>query len=164
MNKIKLSDRYGNYTGTTLVSPQDYTHLSKFHWNINNKGYVNSYIKGKTWLLHRYICEVRKKCDIKGKIIDHINNNPLDNTRKNLRCTSHYGNNINRTKNDNKTSKYLGVHFNQEKQKWKSEISIKGKKIFVGYFKTEKDAAKARDAIASNGFGVYGKLNFNKKK
>jgi hypothetical protein len=160
MNKIKLHDRYNNYTGSTKVSATDYSHLKQFNWNINTKGYVNAHINGKTWLLHRYICEKLKKCNITGKIVDHINNNPLDNTRKNLRCTNVYGNNINRTKNQNKTSKYLGVHFNVEKQKWKSEIAIKGKKIFVGYFSTEKDAAKARDVIAKKGFGVYGKLNF----
>jgi hypothetical protein len=164
MSKIKLYNRKGEYTGTTLVSAQDYSHLSQFNWNINNKGYANAHIDGKTWLLHRYICEKRKRCDIKGKIIDHINNKPLDNTRSNLRCTTTYGNNINRSKNDNKTSKYVGVHFNQEKQKWKSEIAIKGVKSFVGYFKTQKEAAIARDIIASRGFGVYGKLNFPKKK
>jgi hypothetical protein len=161
MEKLFLYDRYNNYTGTTFVSPIDYKHLSQFNWNKNNKGYVNAYINGKTWLLHRYICEIRKKCDITGKIVDHINNNPLDNTRRNLRCTNFYGNNINRTKNDNKTSKYVGVYWNIEKQKWKAAITVNGEKIFIGYYSDQKSAALARDKVAKKSFGKYGMLNFN---
>ena len=163
MNKIKLYDRYNNYTGSTLVSPSDYKHLSQFNWNINTRGYANAYIDGRTWLIHRYICQVRKKCNIEDKIIDHINNNPLDNTRGNLRCTNFYGNNINRSKAKDMTSKYIGVYYNKEKQKWKSAITVNGVKIFIGYYDKEIDAAKARDKVAAKSFGNKGKLNFKKK-
>jgi len=163
MNKIKLYDRYNNYKGSTLVSPSDYTHLNQFNWNINTRGYINGHINGKTVLMHRYICQVRKKCDIEGKIIDHINNNPLDNTRGNLRCTNHYGNNINRSKAKNMTSKFIGVYYNKEKQKWKSAITVNGEKIFIGYYDKEIDAAKARDKVAAKSFKNKGQMNFKKK-
>ena len=38
-------------------------------------------------------------------------------------------------------SKYAGVYFDKVRNKWKSEISIDGKKYYVGYYKNEEDAA-----------------------
>lgn len=43
------------------------------------------------------------------------------------------------------TSKYTGVGWNRENQKWKSSVSEKNIKYDCGYYDNERDAAKARD-------------------
>ena len=45
-----------------------------------------------------------------------------------------------------KYTKYPGVSFREDRQKWRVQFSYKGKKIYVGYYFTEIAAAKAHDA------------------
>ncbi len=42
-----------------------------------------------------------------------------------------------------KSSKFVGVNLYKGTEKWRSQISVDRKKIHLGYFKNEKDAAKA---------------------
>lgn len=44
-----------------------------------------------------------------------------------------------------RVSKYIGVGWNREQQKWRSSVSEKGVKYDCGYFDSEREAAKARD-------------------
>jgi hypothetical protein len=159
---IKLYDRYDNYKGSTIVSLVDYPKLSKYRWNMNDRFYAYSYIDGKTWSMHRYICKYILKQEIEGRVIDHINNNVKDNRRDNLRCTSQHKNIMNRSKTKSDvSSKYIGTSWNIEKQKWKAYLTYKSKNIFIGYYDNEKNAAKARDIEAKEYFGKYAQLNFN---
>lgn len=49
------------------------------------------------------------------------------------------------------TSGYRGVHFDKSRNKWKSEIGVNGKAIYIGRYNTKDDAAKAyNDYIISN--------------
>lgn len=42
----------------------------------------------------------------------------------------------------NKSSKYLGVSYNKERDTWRADIRIKGEQINLGFYKTESEAAK----------------------
>jgi hypothetical protein len=71
-------------------------------------------------------------------VVDHIDNNPLNNNVENLQLVS---NRENSSKNRiGGTSKYIGVCWNIQKQKWNSEITINNKKVLLGQFKNELDA------------------------
>ena len=48
-------------------------------------------------------------------------------------------------KNKKITSKHIGVHFDKRKDKWMSNIQINGKRKHIGGFKSEDEAAIARD-------------------
>ena len=74
-------------------------------------------------------------------VVDHINDNKLDNRVENLQI-------ITQRKNAYKTqgkysSKYKGVHWCNRKYKWVSKIWINGKRKFLGYFVNEQEAAAA---------------------
>lgn len=73
--------------------------------------------------------------------VDHINEIKTDNRLVNLQAISIYENNL-KSKRHNKTSKYPGVS-KYINGKWKAQISIKGKKISLGYFTNEEDAHAA---------------------
>lgn len=48
-------------------------------------------------------------------------------------------------KQNSRVSKYIGVGWNRELQKWRSSVSGKGVKYDCGYHESEREAAKARD-------------------
>lgn len=51
----------------------------------------------------------------------------------------------NKSKRNGTSSKFIGVYFSKQAQKWLAEIMVNKKKIHIGTFKTEDDAGKARD-------------------
>ena len=74
-------------------------------------------------------------------IVDHINNNKLDNRLENLQIISHRKN-LSKDKK-NKTSKYTGVSWNNQKNKWVSQIRINGIVNYLGQFNNELEASNA---------------------
>lgn len=68
---------------------------------------------------------------------------------------------MNKSSSSSSTSKYIGVNWNKNSNKWASIIRVDGKNINLGYFKDELDAAKSRDIATKKYYGEYGNLNFN---
>ena len=77
----------------------------------------------------------------KGLIVDHIDNNRLNNKLENLQLTTARHNCSKDRKN--KYSKYTGVTFDKRRNKWVSRIRKNNKQIHLGSFKTELEASKA---------------------
>jgi len=74
-------------------------------------------------------------------IVDHINNNRLDNRLCNLQVITHREN---LTKDRlGRSSKYAGVSWNNSLKKWKAVISINNKSKYLGVFTSEKKAGEA---------------------
>ena len=77
--------------------------------------------------------------------IDHIDNNPLNNSLSNLRWATSSENNKNRGKKASCSSKYIGVSYHKKTDKWRSRIILIRKETYIGLFATELEAANARD-------------------
>ena len=74
-------------------------------------------------------------------VVDHINDNPLDNRVDNLHI-------ITQRENCKKTqgkysSKYKGVSWFKQINKWRADIFINGKNNYLGRFDTEEEASQA---------------------
>lgn len=91
--------------------------------------------------------------------IDHIDRNKKNNDLSNLRWCSKSENAMNQSHQLNTTSRYRGVHFDTINNKWQAQIRHNYKKIYLGRFKTEKDAALAYNQKALELFGEYANLN-----
>ncbi len=74
-------------------------------------------------------------------VVDHIDNNPLNNNVSNLQIISHRENVVKGTKRG--LSNYVGVRLHKASGKWASEIMLNGKAKYIGLFLTEKEAAQA---------------------
>ena len=74
-----------------------------------------------------------------GLIVDHKDNNPLNNRLENLQLISHREN----LSKDRKgcSSKYIGVCWSKKDNKWVSSISINGERKHLGLFKCELEAS-----------------------
>jgi hypothetical protein len=44
-----------------------------------------------------------------------------------------------------RVSKYIGVTWNREAQKWVAQITVKGTRYQCGYYDDDREAAKGRD-------------------
>ncbi|MBY9077165.1 HNH endonuclease [Paenibacillus sp. HN-1] len=76
--------------------------------------------------------------------IDHFDNNPLNNRRKNLRILNNSENQQNlRGARRNSKSGVLGVSWSRSDNKWMARIEVNGKKYFCGLFADISDASKA---------------------
>ena len=61
-------------------------------------------------------------------------------------------------------SKYIGVHRESPTHRWRASISVNGKRMSLGRFDTEEEAAKAYDEVAFRHRGHKAKLNFQYEK
>ena len=76
-------------------------------------------------------------------IIDHINRNRTDNQITNLRWASYEQNSWNVGNRTHARSNYKGVSFHNTNKSWVARISANTHQLHIGYFRTEKEAAKA---------------------
>lgn len=154
MKKIKLTCGF-----STIVDDEDFEELSKHKWQYNSIGYAVRTValddKTRT-SLYMHVAIMGK---IDGLEIDHINGNKLYNRRENLRHVTREQNNQNRKPNKNASSKYKGVCWHKNNQKWGSQIKINGKCIYLGSYKSEEDAALAYNEAAIRLQGQYARLN-----
>ena len=132
MNQIPLRNNKGEVIDYTIVSSEHYEHLNQFKWNKTKDGYVQGTVYKNPWRLHRYIkLEILKKTIPKGYVVDHIDNNPLNNHYKNLRIITLSENARNKKKKDNCSSIYNGV--SKQGNIFFVSISIKNKQLNARY-------------------------------
>lgn len=142
-----------------LVSDRDLKTLSRYSWHTNG-GYARAYKDGKSIKMHRIIMSPPATLEV-----DHINGNPLDNRRENLRIVTHAQNQANRTINSNNSSGYKGVSFDStmsRKKRWQARIHHQGKSIRIGRYLSAKEAADAYDKTAIRLKGQFARLNFGR--
>lgn len=146
---IPLGD--GHYA---LVDAADYEWLSRYNWRMQN-GYAARRDKTRTTYMHREIMRPPQ-----GMMVDHINHHKGDNRRANLRICTRQQNTQNNGKHVNSSSQFKGVGYSRDKCKWFAKIWFEGRRIWLGYFLDEADAAHAYDAKAVELFGEFAHLNF----
>jgi hypothetical protein len=148
----------------TILDAEDYYRFSDFKWGIfadKGKCYVVCNIKlrpGPTSRarLHRELMNAPA-----GLHVDHRNSDGLDNRRANLRIATHAQNVQNRRKTKSKTSfRFIGVCFDRHRQEWTVHIGHNGRKLWLGRFNNEEDAAKAYDNAAVKYHKEFAHLNF----
>jgi len=110
--------------------------------------------KHKTVYLHLEILGEKSKA-----YGDHIDGDPLNNRRSNLRESFLSENLWNRGKSKNNTSGYKGVSFFKSAGKFKARISRNGRRYFLGHFDNAVDAARAYDRAAVRMHGEFARLN-----
>jgi hypothetical protein len=92
--------------------------------------------------LHREILERVLGRELKtGEFVDHIDSNPLNNVRSNLRLASGAENAKNRKLNASSTSGFKGV--TKKGDKWRAQIQSDKRKMDLGSYSTPEEAHRA---------------------
>lgn len=150
-----------------IFDDDDYKLVMQFKWSLSRKGYAQAAVPAK--IAKQYPVKGIQMQRLllwdkirKGLIVDHINGNKLDNRKKNLRIVTMSQSNMNRglihfERRQNVFSQYKGVWW--DRSKWRCAITVQGKKIYLGRFSNEIDAALAYNNAAIMYHGEFAKLN-----
>ena len=161
-NKYIINDNYvemiieSKVYGIIIVKidKNDLEKCSKLTWHYaKNKDskYIQTRIKGKMIKLHRYIMNINNS----NLVVDHINRNPLDNRKSNLRICSYKENSFNKSIREDNTSGIAGVSFHKINKKWKAKIKYNNLTIHLGYFEDINEALINRRVAEEILFGEY---------
>lgn len=107
-------------------------------------------------LLHRLVATHFIPNPDKKPEVDHIDGNPLNCHKDNLRWATRSENCRNCSMKSTNTSGYKGVSWSKWNQKWTATMMYDGKKCHIGYFTTKEDA---RDAYRCYAEILYGDFN-----
>lgn len=144
------------------VDDDDFEFLDQWKWSAD-KSYNTWYARRTEHLgncklvrirMHRLIMQITDR----KVFIDHKDGNGLNNQKDNLRICSCSNNGANRRVKAG-TSKYLGVNWDKQNNRWKAQIHKNGLNYYLGNFKNETDAAIAYNNAATIHHGEFANLN-----
>ncbi len=137
-----------------LIDDEDYSIISQYNWYLSSKRYLVTRSNKKEIRLHRFLMNCPPT-----KIVDHINGDTLDNRKSNLRiCTQQENTRNNNKLRKDKTSKYKGVSLCTYGT-WVAQIQVNKKKISLGYYTSQEDAARAYNKAAVEYHGEFAAIN-----
>lgn len=139
MKEIKLTQGK-----VALVDDEDYEWLKLRKWCAYKSRNI-FYASSNNVSMHSLLIDCPK-----GKHIDHVDHDGLNNQRNNLRIVTHRQNQQNQ--NTKKSSQYPGVYWSNKMSRWAAQIKINKKQIALGTYHNEIDAFRAYyDAVLSIG-------------
>lgn len=146
--RVPLKIKHLGKTYFAWVDEEDYTKIYRYGWCIGSRHGkvldVHAKMNNKTVKLHRHLMGCKSGDE---KIVDHIDRDPLNNCKTNLRVATYSINNRSVTKKANTSSQFPGVCWNKRSRKWRANIKINRRNKFLGNFVIEEMAAKVyRDA------------------
>jgi hypothetical protein len=140
-----------------LVDAEDFDRIMKHKWTAYytcGKWYAGRNDHGKCILMHREITKAPK-----GKVVDHIDGNGLNNCQSNLRVCTYSQNNVHRRPHG-ESSRFKCVYRDKRRNLWKSTPVYQRRSIYNGRYESEIDAARASDYMNVQLHGEYAYLNF----
>ena len=145
-----------NHWDKAIIDEDDYERASRYNWRYEwSTGYISGRINNRYVLLHRFILNLTDP-----KIYtDHINRNKLDNRKCNLRKCTPAENSRNRKPTAGHI--YKGVKVSKKTGTITAGIVYERKYIYLGRFKTLKEAALAYDLAAIKYHKEFARLNFS---
>lgn len=142
-----------------LVDAADYDFLMQWSWcaDFNKKFKLwravrGVRINGKSRKIYMHVALLNPP---KGFEPDHIDCDGLNNRRSNLRLATHQQNLCNKGRQANNTSGHKGVSWHKLAQKWRAEIAVHGRHIYLGLFSDKESAAKAYADAATKHHGEF---------
>lgn len=152
-----------------IIDDEDFDLVSKYKWYLHKHGHCEGYkvrsksnskigASGRT-KMHRLVMGFPAK-----KMVDHKDHKKLNNQKYNLRKSTNTQNQRNRLKQKfygkrPVSSKFKGVSWCPDRGLWQVGIGVKNKRISLGRFDDEIEAALAYNAAAIKLFGEFAYLN-----
>ena len=153
----EVKDNYATLTFsrsgiTFILDADDFDTYKDSKTHINRYSNGDKYLKikhdGKWEAFHRVIMSAQS-----GQIVDHVNNDTMDNRKSNLRFATKQQNAFNHKVFVNNTSGISGV--NKRNNKWNAEIMHSYRHYSLGCFDTKDEAITARKQAEAKYFGEF---------
>lgn len=163
VQELELRRRNGEVV-RARISDEDVEWVCAYRWSVGTRNYIIRKERRadkknqSTVLLHRAILE-HMGVDLTGKNVDHIDRDPTNNTRENLRAGTQSQNCANQGKSVGKSSRYKGVSWDKTYQRWSSQIRLDGKLAQLGRFDSEHEAALVYNVAALKQWGEFALVN-----
>ena len=137
--KIFLYNRKSEKISEAIIDLEDLDRMIVFKWRYwRGRIYTGN---TKPISLQHKVLNMEWGSDV---VIDHINSNPLDNRKSNLRVISQRNNLLNHTKSTRNTTGFTGLWYDDKRDKWCAEIKKDGLKCYLGRHDKKSDAIYAR--------------------
>jgi len=150
-----------------LVDSEDLEELTRYHWfTVGTAPYLRAArsitvvpYRKQFFYMHREILGLPPG---REPVVDHINGNPLDNRRQNLRLCSAGENSWNRRRRATifGLSPFIGVIWRSHARAFQAHARRDGRFVHLGWFKDPVAPAQARDAGVLGFRGAFAVLNF----
>ncbi len=132
-----------------LLDDEDYDWARSYKWHFIND-HPATKIGGKYMGIHRLLMNVKTGEDV---IVDHIDGNPLNNQKSNLRICDRFQNQQNRKTNKNNTLP-KGIRL-LPSGKYNVRVQTYNKRVVVGTFDTLEKAVEERNRVAKQLHGEF---------
>lgn len=150
----------------TLIDKDVYEKLKRenqLKWcaqKVGSRFYVSKNIgrHGKIYL-HRLIMSAPQ-----GMVVDHIDGNPLNNVKSNLRVCYARDNARNQVLRQTRLLNdfpFKGIVMARHARTWAAQIQFGGQHVRLGSYETAADAAKVYDIVSVLLFGEFARPNFD---
>lgn len=146
-----------------MVDEEDFRKICQHNWFVTRSGcnlYASTWTgtddRGKRIALRMHRAIMNPPA---GYVVDHINGDGLDNRKCNLRLVTHTENCFNQRVASNNKSGYKGVSYHRRDEKWGAKITVRTQPVWLGYFQTAVEAAKAYNEAAIKHYGELARLN-----
>lgn len=152
---------YDHETGDLIFKAKDSMTAENRRWNTryagrpcgseNSQGYLHVKLLGKKEKVHRMVFLFHK--GYLPDVIDHADNDKLNNRIENLREATRSENNRNARRRADNKSGIKGVTWHNQHQKWYATIRCEGKAKFLGLFanKVAADTAVKKARVYLHG-------------
>lgn len=157
MKRIALFGKYGAGK-LALVDDDLYDHLLQWRWHANERGYPYRSVSTGNGRSRMHFMHWDVLTPPPGMIVDHLDRDPLNNQRSNLRVCTHSQNSMNvATRRTNKAG-LKGVYPNSS-GKWRATVYVKGSRYELGTFETKHEAALSYNEAARKYHGEFAFIN-----
>ena len=142
-----------------IIDVDDMKRVNEYYWHIGKEGYAISTQRNNedTLRLHNFIMNFSPSPKL---YVDHINRKKLDCRKSNLRIVTAQQNAMNKSRQKNNTTGFVGVTFEKSQGYYKARIGLNNRRIHIGTSKNPVICAQMYNWAAIIIFGEFtGELN-----
>ena len=159
---FNLYNQKNEKIATFIIDVCDIQKVKYHKWRLSH-GHVVTGLpsKGQQRDLSHVVLDIQKDDSV---VVDHINGDPLDNTRGNLRICSQGENVLNKRFMSNNTTGFIGVSYKKDRDRYDPEIRFGYTRCHLGMTKTIEEAVYKRYIAEQLLFGEYANCEEQKRK
>lgn len=146
ITKFRLYNQKNEYIKDFIIDTKDIEKVKYHKWRLSHSHVVTGQPALKrqrdlSWVILDIDSKYIKENNV---VVDHINGNPLDNRRSNLRICKQSENILNKSFMSTNTSGFIGVSFKKDRNTYDPDIKLGAIRCHLGATKDKVEAVYAR--------------------